>query len=80
MVWECELKKDNFGDTVARIQKQLNANRKSWLGEIADRRKRREEWREEMKSRKEREMILIKHLHNGNDIPIYSRICKLFTS
>lgn len=55
MVWECELKKDNLGDTVARIQKQLNVNRESWLDDMDDRRKRREEWRAEMRRRKERE-------------------------
>lgn len=52
VVWECELKKDNFRDIVSEIQQQLDINRESWLKEKADRIERKEEWRAEMKRRK----------------------------
>ena len=55
VVWECELAKDDFRNTVSEIQRQLDINRESWLEEKADRKKRREEWRAEMRRRKERE-------------------------
>lgn len=63
MVWECELAKSDFRNTVSEIQRQLDISRESWLEEMADRRKRREEWREEMR-RKEREMFLTKQMHD----------------
>lgn len=54
IVWECELKKDKFDSTIASVIEQLNANRESWLAEQTDRKKRREEWQEEIKRRKEK--------------------------
>lgn len=54
VVWECELKKDRIDDTIAYVRKQLDANRKSWIAEQADRRQRREEWQAEIRKRKER--------------------------
>lgn len=64
VVWECELAKADFRHTVSEIQRQLDINRESWLVEMADRRKRREEWREEMRRRKEKEMFLTKQMHD----------------
>jgi len=58
VVWECELGKTNFLDTVSEIQRQLDINRDRWLEELADRRKRREEWREVIRGRKAREKEL----------------------
>ena len=54
VVWECELKKDRIDDTIASVREQLNANRESWLAEQTDRRQRREEWRAEIRRRKEK--------------------------
>ena len=54
VVWECELKKDRIDATIASVRKQLDANRESCLAELADRRKRREEWQAEIRRRKER--------------------------
>lgn len=62
VVWECELAKADFQNTVSEIQRQLDINIESWLEEMADRRKRREEWREEMRRRKEKEK---QFKHNG---------------
>ena len=64
MVWECELAKADFRNTVSEIQRQLDINRESWLEEMAGRKKRREEWREEMRRREEKEMLLTKQMHN----------------
>ena len=62
VVWECELAKADFQNTVSEIQRQLDINIESWLEEMADRRKRSEEWREEMRRRKEKEK---QFKHNG---------------
>ena len=59
VVWECELAKADFRNTVSEIQRQLDINRESWLEEIADRKKRREEWRAEMRRRKEKASSLL---------------------
>lgn len=58
VVWECELKKALIDATIASVRKQLEANRDSWLADIADRRKRREEWQAEIRRRKERTVSL----------------------
>ena len=54
-IWECQLKKDVFEDTVSSIRKQLDNNRASYVENMADRRKRRDEWQAEMRRRKEAE-------------------------
>ena len=54
-IWECQLKKDVFEDTVSSIRKQLDDNRASYVEYMADRRKRRDEWQAEMRRRKEAE-------------------------
>ena len=61
-IWECQLKKDVFEDTVRSIRKQLDDNRSSYAEYMADRRKRREEWRLEMKRRKQAEFELLSEL------------------
>ena len=54
IVWECELKNDSFLDTLSSVESQLQANLTRYLQKREDRRIRREEWREELKIRKER--------------------------
>lgn len=54
IVWECELKNDSFLDTLSSVESKLQANLTRYLQEREDRRIRREEWREELKRRKER--------------------------
>ena len=59
IVWECELKNDSFLNTVSSVESQSQANLTRYLQEREDRRIRREEWRKELKRRKERsEQIL----------------------
>ena len=55
VVWECELGKTDSRNTVSEIRRQLDLNREGWQAETADRKRRREEWRDEMKRRKQRE-------------------------
>ena len=63
-VWECQLKKGEFSSTVESIRKQLDDNRTSYTAYMADRLSRREEWRLEMKRRKQAEnMFCEQHLH-----------------
>lgn len=61
-VWECQMKKDVLTTTVETIRKQLEDNRSSYAEYMADRRKRREEWRLEMKRRKQEEFELLSEL------------------
>lgn len=53
VVRECELAKADFRHTISEIQLLLDTNRESLLEEMADRRRRREKWKEEMRKRKE---------------------------
>ena len=63
-VWECQLKKGEFSSTVESIRKQLDDNRTYYAAYMADRLRRREEWRLEMKRRKQEEnMFCEQHLH-----------------
>ena len=64
VVWECELKKDKIDDTIAYVRKQLDANRKSWIAEQADRRQRREEWQAVIRKRKERALEFAANNHH----------------
>ena len=59
VVWECELKKTRIDSTIASVREQLDANRESWLVELADRRLRREEWHAEIRRRKGRATALL---------------------
>ena len=45
VVWECELAAAALPNTVGRVCKGLIENRKSWQEEMANRRRRREQWR-----------------------------------
>ena len=59
VVWECELSKLTIDATVERIVEQLSENRADWLAQLADRRKRREEWQDELRRRKEHSALLL---------------------
>lgn len=63
-IWECQLNKEVLEETVSSIRKQLDDNRSSYAEYMADRRKRREEWRLEMKRRKQDEFELMSELRN----------------
>ena len=58
IVWECRLKKVVLDETVARVEAEILRNGETFRQTLDDRRKAREEYRLEMKSRKEREAAL----------------------
>ena len=58
IVWECQLKKAVLDETIAHVEADILRNGKILQKEKEDRRKAREEYRMEMKSRKEREAAL----------------------
>lgn len=62
VVWECELSKSAFPQTLERIRQQLSGNKLSWEAETADRRRRREEWNDELRARKQRGIEITKLL------------------
>ena len=65
VVWECELGRKDWVNTVDQIKQQLDSNRQEWLTEKADRRKRREEWLEEMRRRKESRDAILQSLKSS---------------
>ena len=54
-----ELTKHTIRTIVERIVEQLSENRNNWRVQLADRRKRREEWQPEVRMHKERSAILL---------------------
>lgn len=59
VVWECELSVAKLDDTLSCVISQMNANKKSWEDEKADRRERRDAWSDEMRRRKEKASSLL---------------------
>ncbi len=62
IVWECQLKKANIDDTVARVSAEIVHNGESYRAAQEERRKAREEYRRERRVRKEREQYLLKEV------------------
>lgn len=62
VVWECQLRKDSFNETVAEVRRQLEENRLAYSDYMTDRRQRRKEWREEIERRKLRAEVLMEEL------------------
>ena len=62
VVWECQLKKANLDDTVARVCAEIVRNGEANRAAEEERRKAREEYRQEMKARKEREQSLLEEV------------------
>lgn len=58
IVWECQLKKAVLNETIARVEAEIISNGDIYRQAKEDRRKAREEYRIEMRSRKEREAAL----------------------
>ena len=59
IVWECQLKKANLDETVARVAAEIVQNGESYRVVCEERRKAREEYRRERKARKGREQALL---------------------
>lgn len=62
IVWECQLKKVNLDDTVARVSAEIVRNGEAYRAAQKERRKAREEYLQERKARKEREQSLLKEV------------------
>ena len=58
VVWECELKKAQFQDTLARVEAQIISNGEALRATREERQKAREEYRKERLLQKEREAAL----------------------
>lgn len=62
IVWECQLKKANLEENVARVASEIIRNGEAYRAAQEERRKAREEYRRERKARKEREQSLLKEV------------------
>ncbi len=62
IVWECQLKKANLDDTVARVSAEIVRNGEAYRAAQEERRKAREEYRQERKVRKKREQSLLEEV------------------
>ena len=62
IVWECQLKKVNLDDTVARVSAEIVRNGEAYRAAQEERRKAREDYLRERKERKEREQSLLKEV------------------
>ena len=64
IVWECELKKDRFEDTVRRVEKEILANGELYRQRKDERTAARIQRLAERREQKERQALLLKELNN----------------
>ena len=62
IVWECQLKKSNFDETVVRVAAEIIRNGEAYRAIRGERKRAREEYRRERKARKEKEHALVEEL------------------
>ena len=62
IVWECQLKKANLDDTVARVSAEIVRNGEAYRAAQEERKKAQEEYRRERRERKEREQSLLEEV------------------
>ena len=62
IVWECELKKDKFEDTIKRVEKEILANGEVYRQRKEERAAARIQRLTERKEQKERQALLLKEL------------------
>ena len=62
IVWECQLKKVNLDDTVARVSAEIVRNGEAYRAAQEERKKAREEYLRERRERKEREQSLVEEV------------------
>ena len=65
IVWECELKKAAFKETVARVRDEILRNGEAYLSAQEERRRSRETWLQLRKEHREKESALIAELRKG---------------
>ena len=66
IVWECELKKKRFVETIDRVEKQIIDNGESFRSLREGQRRAREEYRQVRKAQKEKELSLLKEARLGH--------------
>lgn len=62
IVWECQLKKANLEETVARVASEIIRNGETYRAIQEERKMAREDYLRERKERKEREQALLKEV------------------
>jgi DNA mismatch endonuclease (patch repair protein) len=62
IVWECQLKKANFDETIDRVAAEIVRNGEIYRAAQEERKIAREEYRRERKERKEREQALLEEV------------------
>ncbi len=62
IVWECQLKKAKLEETIDWVAEEIVRNGETYRAVREERRKAREEYRREMKARKEREKALLEEV------------------
>lgn len=62
IVWECQLKKANLEETVARVASEIVRNGENYRAVQEERKKAREDYLRERKERKEREQSLLEEV------------------
>ncbi|MBP5796038.1 MAG: DNA mismatch endonuclease Vsr, partial [Bacteroidales bacterium] len=62
IVWECQLKKANFEETIDRVADEIVRNGETYRATQEERKKAREEYRLERRERKEREHSLLEEV------------------
>ena len=64
IVWECELDKKRFDETIDRVEKEITKNGREYEQRIQERRVRREQYLTESKAKKNRHNQLLKEISN----------------
>ena len=62
IVWECELKRAVFEETVGRVRNEILRNGESYRSVQEERRRSRKVWHQTMKDRREKEMALMEEI------------------
>lgn len=65
IVWECELKKDVFEETVGRVRDEILQNGEAYRADKEERSRSREAWRQMRKAKREKESALKAELRKG---------------
>jgi DNA mismatch endonuclease (patch repair protein) len=68
IVWECQLKKTAFEETISRVQAEIIRNGERFRCAKDARRKSHESYRQEMKARKERESAVMSELKSKHSL------------
>jgi DNA mismatch endonuclease (patch repair protein) len=64
IVWECQLKKGKLEETVERVAAEIVNNGEAYRTEQQERRKTREEYQQEQRARKERELAMMEEVRH----------------